>query len=69
MTPNVASFIKKLDQERLSIGKEFGVDLMPVMIGLFTLIQLHKAMIFVSVCATIQRIMIYWDQVLSLRDN
>lgn len=30
MTPNVATFIQKLDQERLNIGKAFGVDLMPV---------------------------------------
>lgn len=30
MTPNVAAFIQKLDQERLNIGKAFGTDLMPV---------------------------------------
>ncbi len=30
MTPNVASFIMKLDQERINIGKSYGVDLMSV---------------------------------------
>ncbi len=30
MTPNVASFIQKLDQERLEIGKAYGINLMSV---------------------------------------
>lgn len=30
MTPNVASFIQKLDNERLKIGKSYGLKLMPV---------------------------------------
>lgn len=30
MTPNIAAFIQKLDQERLMLGKAVGVDLMPV---------------------------------------
>lgn len=30
MTPAVASFLEKLDQERLSIGKAFGINLRPV---------------------------------------
>lgn len=30
MTPNVASFIQKVDNERLKVGNAFGVDLMPV---------------------------------------
>ncbi len=30
MTPNVASFIMKLDQERINVGKAYGVDLMSV---------------------------------------
>lgn len=30
MTPNVASFIQKLDQERLNLGKALGLNLMPV---------------------------------------
>ena len=30
MTPNIASFIQKLDQERLQLGKVLGIELMPV---------------------------------------
>ncbi|MCD8094494.1 MAG: NAD/NADP octopine/nopaline dehydrogenase family protein [Bacteroides sp.] len=30
ITPNITSFIQKLDQERLDIGKAYGVDLMSV---------------------------------------
>ncbi len=30
MTPNVASFIMKLDQERINVGKAYGVELMSV---------------------------------------
>jgi len=30
MTPNVASFIMKLDQERINVGKAYGVNLMSV---------------------------------------
>ena len=30
MTPNVAAFIQKMDEERMAIGEAFGVQLMPV---------------------------------------